>query len=749
MRRIVGLVLYLGCALGLSAQEADWRLLLQAQFHEQGCGGSTDTEGNVISTGTFHLGVDFDPSGETFEFVGCNYPTYVAKYTPQREFIWALYFGAAEAVEPVDVEVDEANNIYVLGTYEGAHDFDPDPTSSFWMHPPSNKSFYLSKFNEDGEFQWMRSIDTLSDPLATAEAIDMVITSQGHPIVMLYMRGYVDLDLSPGLGDTVFTEGYEDPINLGVSLVEYDENGNALWAKGSDGTYCTELEIFDDKLYVLGQAELNGDIAFGNDSHVLSSTQILDYTAKLDEDGDVEWSVPYQNTNVSNNLNLRKIAIDENGKMIVAGDFRLTQDLDPTPSVENYTSQGWEDWFLAEYDTSGQYVQTFVRGDFQTNWLEGIQFDRFNNLWVYGVTPNQLDFDLLNNTGETAQGLGFSFLAKYDPSWQLDWVQRIGKTSVSNSISFEMNDMHADRFGSVYLTGYGEQGFHLPTEIDPSNYVNAAGWDDMYLVKYSPPCDDITDTIVTELCYGDTLYVDGDTFFATGIFEVNYVTHFSCDSTIHYEVLIGDSLYSGSELLLCPGADTVFYGDTITISGTYQTTLTSSTGCDSTVSLFVEQSDLFVDVTFNDTVFEAAHNGTSIQWYTCIEDSITGEDTLIAIAGADSAVFQPTEDGFYTAIARKEGCGVVDACIYYGLVGREDGIFNNYRIFPNPTTGVLNVHSDEPIQWQLNTIDGKEIIRGAPHSIKDKVDLSTMPRGVYILHVQGVQGKTVHRVIKQ
>ena len=69
-------------------------------------------------------------------------------------------------------------------------------------------------------------------------------------------------------------------------------------------------------------------------------------------------------------------------------------------------------------------------------------------------------------------------------------------------------------------------------------------------------------------------------------------------------------------------------------------------------------------------------------------------------------------------------------------------------VYPNPTSDVLNIHSNSPVKYvQLISLEGKIVRKFAQTS---QLNLQDLPKGVYVLKVQLENGKTeLKKVVKK
>ncbi len=78
-----------------------------------------------------------------------------------------------------------------------------------------------------------------------------------------------------------------------------------------------------------------------------------------------------------------------------------------------------------------------------------------------------------------------------------------------------------------------------------------------------------------------------------------------------------------------------------------------------------------------------------------------------------------------------------------GIVDAEE---SNVTLFPNPTHGMLHIKADNVVSVEVCTIEGRVVMRA---SQTNKIDMSSLPTGVYYIRVESQQGRSVHKVVKQ
>lgn len=183
----------------------------------------------------------------------------------------------------------------------------------------------------------------------------------------------------------------------------------------------------------------------------------------------------------------------------------------------------------------------------------------------------------------------------------------------------------------------------------------------------------------------------------------------------------------------CPG----IYNVTLTV--TNDACATTSTD---TVTLMVNVTDsqlaLTHAVTFDGETITAVRDlpGTTYQWVDC-------DNGNALIEGATGQSFSPSVDGNYACMMDTNGCEAISPCTTVVLLGNGHINTDDFRIYPNPTTGQLFLTG--------NTLAIKDVavynVLGA--KVSDKLDLSGHASGMYIVKITADEGTFVRKVIKQ
>ena len=91
--------------------------------------------------------------------------------------------------------------------------------------------------------------------------------------------------------------------------------------------------------------------------------------------------------------------------------------------------------------------------------------------------------------------------------------------------------------------------------------------------------------IDTAICEGERVLIGNETFDKTGVYQVILITSLGCDSIVSLDLTVNPTTRSELSASVCEGAYYYLGSDSFNIEGSYPVFFTSSTGCDSVVTL--------------------------------------------------------------------------------------------------------------------------------------------------------------------
>ena len=355
-----------------------------------------DNSGNVYVTGLFCATVDFDPgSGVEERSSNGGSDSFLLKVDNDGDFLWVKSWGSISGDEwGIGIVIDSMNYAYVVGSFRGLVDFNPD--SGVDTHGSNGLSdAYLSKFSENGDYQWALTWGGISTDDARWIAIDNsdnlyvtgvfcnqvdfnplpgteTRTSQGsydfylskfditpnfiwvrtwggvgeeepqcvrtdnssNIIVSGMFGGTADFDPGDGI-DQHISEGDGD-----VCVSIFDPDGNFLWAE----TWGSQTDDIargigtdsENNIYLIGS--WNSDFAF---------------IYKVDSSGETIWEKTWGDT--TSYIRGHAVNKDCTKRIYAVGLFTDVIDFKPGPDVENHSSNGEDDAFFMKLLPNGYW----------------------------------------------------------------------------------------------------------------------------------------------------------------------------------------------------------------------------------------------------------------------------------------------------------------------------------------------------------------------------------------------------------
>jgi hypothetical protein len=206
---------------------------------QKALGVTADDDGNVYVVGYHKGSIDF--GGGALAAEGTDQNAYVAKLNPQGTFVWAKTFGT-DTASAVDVGVDTAGNVLVLGNFKGKINFGGDDLDAGVAN-----NVFLLKLDAAGALVWAKNYGT---PNKAEEATSIALDGD-KPIVLGIFTDKIDFGggaLTSAGGFDVFlakldADGCQshaksygaDMLQRGETLA-VDATGNILFAGSFDGT---------------------------------------------------------------------------------------------------------------------------------------------------------------------------------------------------------------------------------------------------------------------------------------------------------------------------------------------------------------------------------------------------------------------------------------------------------------------------------------------------------------------------------
>jgi hypothetical protein len=378
---------------------------------------ATDSDQNIYITGEFQNGmVDFNPAFPGTTVISASgtvkYDIFLAKYNPNGELIWIKTMPNPSTDEnAMNLELDGSNNIYLSGFFTGTCDFDPSPATFNLTSMAGNKDIYVAKYDSNGNFNWAKQITGST----YFELSGMKIDHNNDLIVTSLFLDNANYNPT-GTGGS-FTSMNHNP----TAITKFSSAGNYLWTKILDGPNSDAYVdvnglVVDAANNIYFAAYYEGTTDFDPSSNTVFVPALPGYGcglfAKYDANGN------YIFAKMLGAGGTGAIDVDAANNIYVAGGFYNTIDFDFSANIENRTSTGMSDVFIAKYDQNVNLMYVFSTGGTANDVFTGLDVRGNNEIYLFGYTNNtNVDFDPSANSQSfthEATSFGYSFWLKYN-----------------------------------------------------------------------------------------------------------------------------------------------------------------------------------------------------------------------------------------------------------------------------------------------------------------------------------------------
>lgn len=299
----------------------DGNFLWAKAFDGSGTNGAdalvVDASGNVLLTGDYQGSPDFDPGPGTWFEPSGGTDVFVVKLDPSGNFLWVATSSGNNNEYGMGLTTDGQNNVYVVGRFGGATDFDPGPNTAQFT-PPNGLDAFVWKLNSNGGYEWFVHYDSGATGWSDSSH-DAVVWDDTY----VYVTGMLDQKLfisrlSTQSGNTNWTANYSGPESVG-------------WSIATDA---------DGDVYSCG--EFGGLVDFDPGPGTANmSAQMFDHGAfvhKLDSAGTFVFAKEFDGSN--SEAIAKGIGLDGSEHIYTAGYFEGTIDFDPGSGLYNLTHAG-------------------------------------------------------------------------------------------------------------------------------------------------------------------------------------------------------------------------------------------------------------------------------------------------------------------------------------------------------------------------------------------------------------------------
>jgi hypothetical protein len=657
-----------------------------------------------------------------------------------------------------DIAIDTAGNQYICGYFTGTVDIDPGP-GVYNLTMPAGQTqpdAFLLKLDANGNFVWAKSFGGTVDAERVARGLQL------DHLGNVYVFGYYGNNIRFTAGGTLWSTSASGSGNSSPFLVKFNPSGNLLWGYGWSGITNSDGFIYDIQIdqtlniYAAGlyQGTIDFDPIVGS-ANVISKTSVGLYDMfllKISQTGEIK--KVKTNGSVGHD-GFSGIALSENNTLFIGGTFSNTLDVDWGAGVSNITSVDAIDLFVIKLDTALNFKWVKPFGGQGIEYMRDLK-RRNGTLAILGSFFQNIDLDPSPNTSSThtSNGDRDCFVQRLDTNGNYILSKSFGGIGLDEGTSIFLDDLNmsiAGRFNNtvdfdpsptgtyIISSNGGNDGYILDLDSN-GNFISAAGFGSSAGLGVWESMTVKVNDIVAGFFY-NTIDINPSSLVTQNVSSAGQddMLYMKLDACLNAIVQYTANV-CGSQFVLPSGG-------VVTQSGYYLDVVLSTQGCDSTNGITVNLFPLpNTNVTQTGATF-TAQPGLMYQWLNC--------QTNQPIAGATNQSYTATTNGQYAVIVSNATCTDTSVCYSITNIGLHEAHLPAVSMYPNPTSGMLNISSPQP--WQkaeVTDLLGRTVLThayrlaGQPEP-KEELDLSKLPTGIYLVKVFFTEGVVVQRVVKR
>jgi hypothetical protein len=347
---------------------------------------TSDDIGNVYVSGFFQETVDFDPGPGVSTLISNGLSDiFILKLSINGDFIWVKQIGGAVTEKVKSIEVDESNDLVLVGAFYSTLDFDPGPGTDL-KTSNGGQDIFVQKLDTSGTHLWVETFGG-----GGQDKVESVFVGND---LTIYMTGSFQgtVDFNPGAGvDNHTVNGMVDYF-----LLKLDSNGVHQWANtfgGSENDDCFSVFVdTDSNVYLTGFycSTVDFDPGPGVVNHTCNGWKDI-FVHKLTSDGDLIWVRTFGGISEDSGSSVR---CDQDGNVYIGLNFNQTVDFNPLGGGNIISSFGGSpDFGILKLDSSGNslWVQAFGGQTYEL--VHSIAVANDFSIYACGVYSGTPDFD--------------------------------------------------------------------------------------------------------------------------------------------------------------------------------------------------------------------------------------------------------------------------------------------------------------------------------------------------------------------
>lgn len=371
---------------------------------------------------------------------------------------YATYFGGILSDGGYGIDTDSLGNVYIAGLTESINNIATIGASQSNLAGTSDA--FLAKYSSGGLKQWATYFGGNDSEAGLGVAVD------GNDGV--YMAGWTRS--TSGIATAGVSRISMSGVNDGY-LVKFNTNGTKQWATylGGDGNkvtvdgngnvYATGLTYNTSGIAMTGTYMGNGDA----------------FLSKFNTNGVEQWATYFGGSGYEYSTD---IAVDGSGGVYITGVTNSTDNIATSGSYKTI-QQGYNDGFLAKFNSSGTKLWATYYGGTEGDAVQGVSTDKNGDVYIVGSTVSTNGIATAGAEQTFYNGNSDGFLAKFNTNGAIQWGTYVG--GIMEDI---VSDLSIDQSGHIYTVGYTTSQNAIAT-IQGTQTVYGGGLHDAFLAQYN------------------------------------------------------------------------------------------------------------------------------------------------------------------------------------------------------------------------------------------------------------------------
>lgn len=248
-----------------------WTQILETEGSTKANDISSNSNSNVVVSGSFDDLTDFDPSSESENITptGSGISAFLLSLTELGEFDFVNTLESTISAAYSDVKCNSSSDIYLTGFFYGTSDFNPGENEE--NQTVEVTSTFIQKITENGSFEWVKIL--YGDENSASSGFSIELDNEENILITGDFGGPVDFDPNSGI------------INLNyllnnvyvLSLNEEGEYISAYSLSSTSNCYVGDVGVSpSNEVYALGSFTDSVNVNFSDVSQYLVSNGFID-----------------------------------------------------------------------------------------------------------------------------------------------------------------------------------------------------------------------------------------------------------------------------------------------------------------------------------------------------------------------------------------------------------------------------------------------------------------------------------------